>query len=86
MALENRGWLRGEVWDGGVCCEMLRPLGEGQLAVLEFEDGIYLGALHESDQQTLGKVEVLCHGRPLAPGEVDEILMSELLSDLEGVR
>jgi hypothetical protein len=86
VGLESRGWRRGETWDGGVCCEMLRPMGDGRWAHLEFADGLYLGALHESGEQTLGSVSVREKERPVPLGELDEILISELLADLEGVR
>ncbi len=84
--LESRGWRRGETWDGGVCAEMLRPMGEGRWAHLEFRDGLYLGALHESGDQTLDKVVVKQGSQALVLGDLDEILVSELLADLEGVR
>lgn len=79
--LESLGWRRGETWDGGVCCEMLRPMGEGLTATLEFSDGLYMGALHESGEQTLGEVKM-----DIDLGSVDEIVISELLRDLEALR
>jgi len=79
--LEQVGWRRGETWDGGVCCEMLRPMGKEHTATLEFHDGLYLGALHESGEQTLGQVKT-----DVELGSLDEILVSELLRDLEGLR
>ncbi|MBT9583491.1 DUF4132 domain-containing protein [bacterium] len=87
VGLEARGWLRGEAWDGGVCCEMLRPMGPGQTAYLAIYDGLYLGAIHESGDQKLGDVQIKTGAHEaLRLGSLDEIMMSELLRDLEGLQ
>lgn len=88
LGLEHRGWSRGQAWDSGVCVDMTKPMGAGRQAHLEFSDGLYLGMVQDSGDQTLGACFVLEGDSeakvPLA--QLDEILISELLSDLEEVR
>lgn len=86
LRLEERGWNKGEAWDGGVVAQFEKPLGE-DLAELTFEPGLYLGAIRESGEQTLHCLTVLAPNRENKRklGEVDPILMSELILDLEGL-
>lgn len=86
VGLESRGWRRGPALDGGVCCEMLKPLQRDRVAHLEFRDGIYLGALHQSGDQELGELWVEESGRRLRLGEVDALAMSELLLDWQSLK
>jgi hypothetical protein len=87
LALATRGWVKGEVWDGGVMCEMEKPLPGGLKAVLPVEPGIYAGALAELGDQTLGKVRVLNRSDQAQPlGQLDDLVYSELVYDLENLR
>jgi hypothetical protein len=65
---------------------MLKPLQRDRVAHLEFRDGIYLGALHQSGDQKLGELWVEESGRRLRLGEVDALAMSELLLDWQSLK
>jgi hypothetical protein len=54
--LERRGWVRGEVGDGGIWHEILRPLGEGWELVAQFAPGIPAGGLDWSPVQDISEV------------------------------
>src|SRR6218665_2567793 len=91
LNLEKRGWRRGAPQDGGVVCWMEKPLGPGLMAELDLEEGIYTGMIEESPEQVLGALVVRTgehwdqeDPRPL--GELDSILFSELVRDLESLR
>lgn len=84
--LTNRGWVRGPAEDGGGILEMRKPLPEGLTAVLPLRDGLWVGAIHESGDQTLDPVEIRRGGTLVPPAQLPEIVLSELLSDLEALR
>ena len=91
LGLETRGWRRGAPQDGGVVCWMEKPLGPDLMAYLDLEEGIYTGAIADSPEQVLGNLVVR---EPNTWGEqgirslnqLDPILFSELVRDLEALR
>ena len=93
IGLESHGWRRGPALDGGVVCWMEKPLGTQWTAELEFSGGLYsTGATGLSPKQTLGAVTVKHQTRTWRSAEhvplnqLDAILVSELLKDLETLR
>lgn len=86
LNLEERGWVRGETLDGGCCMSLRRPLASNLMAELEFHDGIFLGALQQSGEQTLETLRLERQGQPCCWGELHPIDVSEILADLEGLR
>jgi hypothetical protein len=91
LGLEARGWRRGSPQDAGVVCWMEKRL-EGDLVVmLDLDPGLYTGYLSGSPEQTLGATLVRKPGTwgpngTIPLGELDPILFSELVRDLEGLR
>lgn len=84
LSLSERGWAKGEVWDGGVMGQVEKPLGQGLKAVLPFEPGIYAGGISELGDQTLGLLTVVgAEERPVSMGSLNAIAYSELIYDLE---
>ncbi|WP_224363167.1 WGR and DUF4132 domain-containing protein [Hyalangium versicolor] len=91
LGLETRGWRRGPPQDAGVVGWMEKALGSDRMAVLELDPGLYTGMLSESPEQTLGVVVMRdpdTWGKEVRHplGELDAILFSELVRDLEGLR
>ncbi len=85
-ALEDRGWIRGPVDDGGYVTTMERPIGEGRRVVLEVSPGLVVGMAHHSDDQVLRAVHLLDVGVPVSVAELSVPVLSELIRDLEGLR
>jgi hypothetical protein len=90
LGLESRGWRRGEPQDGGGIWWMSKPLPGGLEAHLGLDPGIIVGAVSEYPEQTLGELE-LYQENAYAPsgshfGDLDAIVASELLRDLEALR
>jgi predicted DNA-binding WGR domain protein len=92
LGLDQRGWRRGPAGDGGVATWYCKPLPPGHEVRLELDPGIDAGAALESDEQTLGEVTLAERGagwRGVAVmkfGELDPIVFSELVRDLEALR
>ena len=92
LGLDNRGWRRGPPQDGGVVCWYEKPLGDGFVACLDLEPGIYTGMISESPEQKLGKLVVSKNAYSWQKeglkklGELSSIEFSELVRDLESVR
>ncbi len=92
LGLDARGWRRGPPQDGGVVCWYEKPLGDGFVACLDLEPGIYTGMIAESPQQKLGKCVVAKDADSWRKeslkklGELSSIQFSELVRDLESVR
>ena len=92
VGLEHRGWQKGEVGDGGVVGEMVKPLSGGMFALLRLTEGLWMGMMNETPAQPLGAVTISSSssswvsdpGRPL--NVVDRIELSELIRDLESLR
>jgi hypothetical protein len=91
LELEQRGWRRGAAQDGGVSPWYLKPLPSGHEVQLSLDPGIIAGAALEWNEQTLGEVTIERDGGwggegVMAFGELDPILFSELVRDLEALR
>ena len=92
LGLDTRGWRRGPPQDGGVVCWYEKPLGDGWVACLDLDPGIYTGMIAESPQQKLGKCVVAKDANSWRReslkklGELSPIQFSELVRDLESVR
>jgi hypothetical protein len=92
LGLEGRGWRKGPVEDGGVIGMMIKPLaGSDYQAELALDPGIVTGLPKEFPEQTLGTVALQRKGTwdeasRLGIGDVDEIVYSELVSDLTSLR
>ncbi len=92
LGLDTRGWRRGPPQDGGVVCWYEKPLGDGWVACLDLEPGIFTGMIAEAPQQKLGKCVVAKDADSWRKeslkklGELSAIQFSELVRDLESVR
>ena len=92
LGLDNRGWRRGPPQDGGVVCWYEKPLGDGYVACLDLDPGIYTGMISESPEQKLGKLVVSKNAYSWQKeglkklGDLSSIEFSELVRDLESVR
>ncbi|MFD0277389.1 DUF4132 domain-containing protein [Kitasatospora sp. NPDC127111] len=93
LGLTKRGWERGAPQDAGVECWISKRLGEACYLVAELQEGIAVGALDVFPDQTFETVRLNVtpdhyghhrdHG--LRFGELDQVVVSELLADLEEV-
>ncbi len=95
FTLERLGWVRGTPMDAGVFDEHSKPFeAAGVTAVLTYHDGVPVGYIDDWDDQTLGAC-VFVRGitgpsgyrgyqdlDTVPPGEVDPVVISEVLSDL----
>jgi hypothetical protein len=92
LGLDQRGWRRGPAGDGGVATWYFKPLPSGYEVRLELEPGIDAGGALGSEEQTLGEVTIVTRDAGwhsvgvMAFGELDPILFSELVRDLEALR
>ncbi|GMU56788.1 MAG: hypothetical protein AMXMBFR33_59340 [Candidatus Xenobia bacterium] len=89
VGIESRGWRRGRAEDGGAILHMEKPVGEQLTAYLEVEPGLFVGAIAQSEEQTVARVQVrrpgeYVKGVPL--GQVSPIALSDLIADLEALR
>ncbi len=89
VGLEARGWRRGRAEDGGAILHMEKPVGGQLTAYCEVEPGLFVGAIAQSDEQTVARVQVrrpgeYVKGVPL--GQVSPIALSDLIADLEALR
>ncbi len=89
VGLESRGWRRGRAEDGGAILHMEKPVGEQLTAYLEVEPGLFVGAIAQSEEQSISRVQVrrpgdYTNGVPL--GQLSPIAMSDLIADLEALR
>jgi predicted DNA-binding WGR domain protein len=92
IALETKGWSKGDVLDGGVIGEMIKPVAKDVWASLHLPEGLYMGMMSETPEQTLEGVELWnVHSRyqkteSLKFGILDPIVFSELIRDLESLK
>ncbi|HYC90672.1 MAG TPA: DUF4132 domain-containing protein [Thermoanaerobaculia bacterium] len=92
LRLNQRGWRRGPAGDGGYATCYCKPLPSGHEVRLELEPGIDAGAVLQEEEQTLGEVMITSAGDSWQPapvmafGELDPILFSEIVRDLEALR
>jgi hypothetical protein len=92
VSLETKGWMKGEVVDGGVVCEMVKPLPNDVWATLPLPEGLYMGMMSETPEQTLEHVELRDskYGHGSSPVRkfsiLDPIIFSELVRDLESLK
>lgn len=92
--LDRLGWTRGIPEDAGIFHEHSKPFyGADVTAILQYEDGIPIGYMEGWDDQTLCDCFFVQgiynaemyprHSDRIALGQVDEIVISEVLGDLE---
>jgi hypothetical protein len=92
ISLETKGWVKGEIVDGGAVIEMLKPLPNGVWASLHLPEGLYMGMMSETPEQTLEYVEIrnekyaYRQSDHLKFGVLDPIVFSELVRDLESMK
>nr|WP_229423614.1 DUF4132 domain-containing protein [Massilia frigida] len=87
LGLLNQGWRRGKMQDGGTIWQIVKVLGSGYTATLDFAPGIMVGMPGDSAEQTLGGVVIACAGqagmRPSVPlASLDTAAASELIREL----
>lgn len=89
LGLEQRGWRRGQVMDGGDIAWMAKPLpGRLHEAQLWLDPGIPAGRIAEAPEQALREVVLdRPRGREdrLPFGNLDPVTFSELVRDVEGL-
>jgi hypothetical protein len=89
LSLEKLGWRRGEPQDAGIVWWMEKRMSDGPQAFLEFEDGLWTGAMTQTPEQTLKTCWV---GKSISDKErvplekLRPIDFSELVADLETLR
>jgi hypothetical protein len=92
LGLEQRGWRRGPAQDGGVSGWYERPLDETWSAYLSLDPGIIAGMPMEFPEQKVESVVIERSGKgwpekgELPLGELDPVLFSEIVRDLESLR
>lgn len=91
--LDRLGWVRGMPEDGGVFWEHSKPFyGANVTAILNYQDGIPIGYMEGWDDQELEGCFFVPgiydprtyadHSKKLLLGEIDPVVMSEVLADL----
>jgi hypothetical protein len=91
--LERLGWTRGIPEDAGIFHEHSKPFyGAGVSAIVQYEDGVPVGYMEGWDDQRLAGCFFISgiyrpelyptHPAPLPLGEIDAVVISEVLSDL----
>lgn len=89
LGLRSRGWRNGPNTGSGRYCTMEKPLGQGLQAVLHLQDQMAFANPLASKVQVLGAVVLDnngCSKQVSTWGELDPILVSELLADLDYLR
>ncbi|MFJ2579273.1 DUF4132 domain-containing protein [Kitasatospora aureofaciens] len=93
LGLTKRGWERGEPRDAGIERWFSKKLADGCYLVIQLNDGICVGALDVFPDQTFETVWLApapgdyrwSHRYPQTFGDLDAVVVSELLVDLEEV-
>ncbi|MER5635413.1 DUF4132 domain-containing protein [Kitasatospora sp. NPDC002227] len=94
LGLTKRGWERGEPLDNGIERWFSKRLADGCHLVIQLNEGIWVAVVGEYSDQTFETVWLDVaprdhlgsrHEYPLRFGELDRIVASELLADLEEV-
>ncbi|WP_329521283.1 DUF4132 domain-containing protein [Spirillospora sp. NBC_01491] len=91
LGLTRRGWERGGAEDGGLEFRIFRPLPDGRAAVIGLDPGIPVVATDYAEKQELEAVwlkdgpQSLHHAPELPFGELDPVIASEIIADLEEV-
>jgi predicted DNA-binding WGR domain protein len=88
LGLANRGWERGQAQDAGWVGEFTKRLGDGLEACADLDPGTIVGDLSYEPKQKIPTVTLRKRGTygtdGLVPfGQLDPILASEVLRDLE---
>jgi hypothetical protein len=81
LGLEGRGWRRGTMRDAGTQTSVTPALADA--LELEFDPGIVLGAVGLFPEQVLGPVRL--HRRAATFGDLDPVVVSEVIRDLESL-
>ncbi|KAB2347740.1 DUF4132 domain-containing protein [Actinomadura rudentiformis] len=85
LGLERRGWRRADVGDNGIIDSISRELPDGTYATLHLYPGLVTGMLEESGDQEIRAVTAEARrpgGAPRRFGDLDPILVSEVIADL----
>ncbi|GAB7041100.1 MULTISPECIES: DUF4132 domain-containing protein [Catenuloplanes] len=91
LGLERRGWRRGDVGDGGHQGWFERDLADGLAMVVHMDPGVAVGAVGYFPEQRLDEVAPRTAGdywnrkRYTNLGDLDEIVISEVIRDLNEV-
>ncbi|MFD8086334.1 DUF4132 domain-containing protein [Kitasatospora sp. NPDC059722] len=93
LGLTKRGWERGQPQDAGIERWFSKKLGEDLHLVIALNEGIWVGVVDEFPDQTFETVWLDRTPRdhwsrteyPATFGELDPVVASELLADLEAV-
>ncbi|WP_035850987.1 WGR and DUF4132 domain-containing protein [Kitasatospora azatica] len=93
LGLTKRGWERGEPQDAGIERWFSKPLADGCHLVIQLDEGICVGLVTEFPDQTFETVWLdsapgdhwSSREYPLRFGDLDPVIASELLADLEEV-
>ncbi len=91
--LERLAWIRGIPEDGGVFYEHSKPFyGANVTAIVQYEDGVPVGYMEGWEDQTLSGCFFVPgiynadiypdHNQKLKLGDIDPVVLSEVLSDL----
>jgi predicted DNA-binding WGR domain protein len=93
LGLTAKGWVRGDVMDGGVSGDTYRHVGGDHYVVLDLNPGIIVGTPMEWPEQKIVKVYVSkgrpewgSGGQPVTFGALDDGAASELIRDLEALK
>lgn len=96
FGLDQRGWTRDAPADGGGFCGHFKPFAQfGLSAVIRYEDGVAVGWISDAPAQRIcyvafvpGRLKPECwpeHRNRLGLGEVDPLVISEVLNDVAGI-
>lgn len=92
LGLASKGWARGEPQDAGAILEFIKPVSGRLGAAIGLDPGVFVGAINEFPEQTLGPVVLQdrstawYHEMPFEPfTQLDEITLSELVRDMEAL-
>ncbi|MFJ5881623.1 DUF4132 domain-containing protein [Kitasatospora cineracea] len=92
LGMTKRGWQRGTPQDAGVECWFSKPLPDGRHLVIELDPGIAVGIVNELGDQSFDAVWLGPSPGGYRPnrrdyrdrlGDLDPVVASELLADLE---
>ncbi|MBQ1091712.1 DUF4132 domain-containing protein [Streptomyces sp. B93] len=82
LGLATRGWERGTPGDAGIQATFSRRVDDGHELVCDLSPGIVIGMPDLRDDQVFRAVRLFPRGSRL--GDLDPVLVSELLADLTG--
>ncbi|MEV5827398.1 DUF4132 domain-containing protein [Spirillospora sp. NPDC052242] len=83
LALVRKGWEPGEICDGGGVVDVSFRFAPGRRVRIGLDLGFGIGHMAEGDDQTLRDVWIGADDGALRLGDLDPVVASELLADLE---